>query len=222
MKGHNTVIVGITGGMGCGQTTLAKFLEERGAKIIYADSVAHRIVDSDPEVRNALKKAFGKNIYTRYGKLKRQVLGKMVFNDENRLRLLNSIVHPPMVGHIIEEIEQARDSGKYSIIGVDAALIFEANIEKMFDVVVVVASKMSHRIQRIKKRDDLPQKNVMERIRKQIPVDEKSKWADYVIQNDEDITSLKNKAKILFKQLTGGKRQVRKSRSRPVPKRHKE
>jgi dephospho-CoA kinase len=218
MKGINSLIVGITGGMGCGQTTLAKFLEEQGAKIIYADSIAHRIVDSDTEVRKALIKAFGRNIYTRYGKLKRQMLGKIVFNDENRLRLLNKIVHPPMVGQIVEEIERARESGKYAIIGIDAALIFEANIEKMFDVIVVVASKMSNRVQRIKKRDDLPQKKIMERIRKQIPVDEKSKWADYVIQNDDNIVNLKSKAKILYDQLSGRGRQAKKSHSRKSKK----
>lgn len=222
MNGNNSLIVGITGGMGCGQTTLAKFLEEQGAKIIHADSIAHRIVDSDAEVRKALINAFGRNIYTRYGKLKRQLLGKIVFNDESQLRLLNRIVHPPMVGHIIDEIEKARESGRYQIIGIDAALIFEANIEKMFDEIVVVVSKMSNRIERIKKRDDLPQKKIMERIRQQIPVDEKSKWADYIIQNDEDIISLKNKAKVLFRQLTEGKKQARKSRSRQVSKRRKE
>jgi len=214
MKDNNSLIVGITGGMGCGQTTLAKFLEEQGAKIIYADSVAHRIVDSDVEVRKALIKAFGKNIYSRYGKLKRQLLGKIVFIDENRLRLLNNIVHPPMVGQIIEEVEQARESGRYPIIGIDAALIFEANIEKMFDVIVVVVSKMSNRVQRIKKRDDLPQKKIMERIRRQIPVDEKSKWADYVIQNDENMVTLKSKAKTLYKQLSGRKSQAGKGHSR--------
>jgi dephospho-CoA kinase len=211
MKPNNSTIIGITGGTGCGQTTLAKFLEEQGAKIIYADSIAHRIADSDAGVRKQLSKAFGRQIYTRYGKLKRKVLGKIVFNDENRLRLLNRIVHPPMVGQIVEDIEKARESGSYPIIGVDAALIFEANIEKMFDAIVVVVSKMNNRVQRIKNRDELPQKKIMERIRMQIPVDEKSKWADFVIQNDDDIGSLKNKAKALYKQLCGRERQAPKT-----------
>lgn len=214
MNGNNSLIVGITGGMGCGQTTLAKFLEEQGAKIVYADAIAHRIVDSDPEVRKQLTKAFGRNIYTRYGKLKRKVLGKVVFNDENQLHLLNGIVHPPMAAEIIEQIERAKESGKYAIIGVDAPLIFEANIERMFDVMVVVVSKMSNRVQRIKNRDDLPQKKIMERIRTQIPVDEKSKWADYVIQNDENLVELKSKAGILYKQLSGRGKPAKKGKYR--------
>ncbi len=214
MKPNSSTIIGITGGMGCGQTTLAKFLEEQGAKIIYADSIAHRIVDSDAEVRKQLSKAFGRQIYTRYWKLKRKVLGKLVFGDENRLHLLNRIVHPPMAGQIVEEIEKAKESGKHLVIGVDAALIFEANIEKMFDAIVVVVSKMYNRVQRIKIRDDLPQKKIMERIRMQIPVDEKSKWADFVIQNDDDIGGLKNKAKVLYKQLCDRERQAPKTRAR--------
>ena len=214
MKGKTSMIVGITGGMGSGQTTLAKFLEEQGAKIIYADLIAHRIADSDAEVRKQLSAAFGRQIYTRYGKLKRKVLGKIVFNDENRLRLLNRVVHPPMVGQIVEEIEKAKETGNYAVIGIDAALIFEANIEKMFDAIVVVVSKMSNRILRIKNRDDLPQRKIMERIRTQIPIDEKAKWADFVIQNDDDLISLKSKAKVLYKQLSGRERHAPKNYAR--------
>lgn len=201
MQTSNSLIAGITGGMGCGQTTLAKFLEEMGFKIIYADKIAHQIVNKDTEVRKQLRQAFGKNIYTRNGKLKRKLLAGIVFNDENRVHLLNKIVHPPMAAQIIEEIEKARESGKYPVIGVDAALIFEANLEKMFDVIVVVTSKMPYRISRIQQRDDIPQKEIMKRIRKQLPIEEKSRWADFVIRNDGTIDDLKKKAEALHKQL---------------------
>lgn len=207
MKNNNKLIVGITGGMGCGQSMFAKFLKEQGAKIISADHIAHRVVNENVEVKKELQKAFGRNIYTRNGKLKRKSLAKIVFNDENKTRLVNKIVQPYMVGQIIEDIEKARESEKYPIVGIDAALIFEGNLEKIFDVIVVVASKMSDRIERIKRRDDLPQKEILERIRKQIPIEEKVKWADFVIRNDESINSLKNKARILYRQLVGNRKE---------------
>ena len=203
MKNSNELIVGITGGMGCGQSIFAKFLKEQGAKIISADRIAHRIVDENGEVKKEIKKAFGGNIYTRNGRLKRNYLAKIVFNDENKTHRLNQIVHPYMVGQIIDEIETALESEKYRIVGIDAALIFEGNLEKIFDIIVVVASKMSDRIERIKKRDNLTRKEILERIKKQIPIEEKVKWADFVIKNDESIDSLKNKAKILYRKLAG-------------------
>lgn len=203
MKNSNKPIVGITGGMGCGQSIFAKFLKEQGAKIISADRIAHRIVDENAEVKKELQKVFGRNIYTRNGKLKRNYLARIVFNDENKTRRLNQIVHPYMVGQIIDEIEKARESGKYPIVGIDAALIFEGNLEKIFNVIIVVTSKMSNRIERIKKRDNLPRKEILERIKKQIPIEEKAKWADFVIRNDESIDSLRNKAKILYRKLAG-------------------
>jgi len=201
MQNRNMLIVGITGGMGCGQTTLAKFLEKQGAKIIYADEIAHKVVNQDPEVKKKLKRAFGRDVYSRSGKLKRKLIAKIIFNDENKTRLLNRIVHPPLIGWIIEEMEKARESGKHHIIGIDAALIFESHIEKVFDVNVVVTSKMLNRINRIQRRDGLTQKEVQNRIRKQIPIDEKARWADFVIRNDDSITTLESNAKQLFKEL---------------------
>jgi dephospho-CoA kinase len=198
----NTKIIGITGGMGCGQTLVTKFLGEQGAKTISADYVAHKIVDENPDVKNELKKVFGRNIYTRNGKLKRKFLANIVFKDENKVRILNRIIQPPMVGRIIEKIEQARESGRYSLICVDATLIFETNLEKMFDSIIVVSSKMSDRIERIKMRDGLSNKEITERIRKQIPVEDKARWADFVIKNDDSIGNLKSKTRTLYRKLT--------------------
>lgn len=203
----NCLIIGITGGMGCGQTLFTKFLREQGAKIISADYIAHKIVDESSEVKKELKRAFGRSIYTRSGKLKRKLLAKTIFTDENKVRLLNRIVQPPLVGQIIDRIENARESNKYNLISVDATLIFESNIEKMFDSIIVVTSKMNNRIERIKKRDNLSHKEIMQRIRKQIPIEDKVKWADFVVKNDDSIGSLKNNAKILYKKLTENNKQ---------------
>jgi dephospho-CoA kinase len=201
MKQENVILVAVTGGMGCGQSTVAKFMEEMGAKIVDADSMAHKVVNSDPEVKNEIQKTFGSSVFYRNGKLNRKLLGKIVFEDEAKTILLNRIVHPHMVSRIVDEIEDARDSGKYKVIAVDAALIYEINLEHMFDAVVVVTSHMKNRIDRITERDRLSEKEVRDRISKQIHIQEKVKWADFVLYNNSSLEQLKTRTDAVYQKL---------------------
>lgn len=197
----NCIVVAVTGGIGCGQTTVCKFLEEMGAKVIQADLVAKREIESNEEIKEELRKYFGSRIFYRDGKLNRKMLAKIAFSDEAKTERLNRIVHPRMVEQIISEIEEARESQKYEIILVDAALIYELNLEHMFDAVVVVSSKMSYRLERIKKRDNLSEAEIMSRINKQIPIEDKMQWADFLIENNDDLEALKIKCRKLFHDL---------------------
>lgn len=198
---RNTIVVAITGGMGCGQTTVCKFLEKKGVKVINADWVAKKEIENNEEVKKELKKAFGYRIFYPNGKLNRKLLARIAFSNEAKTLRLNRIVHPQMVARILDLIEQARESGRYPIIAVDAALIYELNLEHMFDAVVVVSSRMSQRIARIKARDWLSEKEIIDRINKQIPIEEKMKWADYVVENNGDLKELEQKTEKLYYQL---------------------
>jgi dephospho-CoA kinase len=201
IKQDDVVLVAITGGMGCGQSSVATFLEEMGAKIINADQMAHKVVNSDPEAKNEIRKNFGKKVFFRNGKLNRKLLGRIVFEDEAKTKLLNKIVHPRMVSRIVDEIEEARDTGKYKIIAIDAALIYEINLEHMFDAVVVVSSRLKNRIDRIVERDGLSEKEILDRISKQIPIEDKVKWADFVINNNSSLEQLKKRTVSLYHKL---------------------
>jgi len=198
-------VIAVTGGMGSGQSSFVKILKSLGAKLVDADKIAHEVSNFDPEVKRELRHAFGKHIYNRDGKLNRKALARIVFDDNNKTQLLNAIIHPHMVSRIIEKIERAKDSGRYKLIVVDAALIFEANLEKMFDYVIVIFAKMQTRIQRIKERDKMPQKEIMKRIRRQLPLEDKVKWADFVVRNDGNLEDLNEEAKKIFKILTNSK-----------------
>lgn len=199
-------VIAVTGGMGCGQSTVCNFLERMGARVINADIEAKREIESNPEIKKELRSAFGGRVFYQNGKLNRKYLVQIAFSDVAKTQRLNKIVHPQMVSRVIEKIESARESGKYKIIAVDAALVYEINLEHMFDAVVVVAAKMKDRIERIKQRDRLSEKEVINRINKQIPIDEKKKWADFVVNNYSSLEKLEELTRDLYRKLTGTRR----------------
>ncbi len=201
MEYKNSIVIAVTGGMGCGQSTVCKYLEKLGAKSINADRVAKMEIEDNPEIKKELRKTFGKSIFYRNGRLNRKLLAKIAFADEAKTFRLNKIVHPRMVARILDNIEEAREFAKFPVVAVDAALIYELNLEHMFDAVVVVGSRMKNRIARIQERDKLSEKEISDRIKKQIPIEDKVKWADFVVHNNGDLNQLEHKTKGLYKKL---------------------
>lgn len=196
-----TAVVAVTGGMGCGQSSVCEYLAKLGVKVINADLVARKEIEKNEDIKGELKHVFGKKIFYRNGKLNRKLLARIAFSDETKTWHLNNIVHPQMVSKIIELIEEARDSNQYNIIAIDAALIYELNLEHMFDAVIVVSSKINNRVERIKRRDRLSEKEIMDRMSKQIPLEDKAQWADFVVNNDGDLETLEKNTQRLYSQL---------------------
>ncbi len=197
----DALIVAVTGGIGCGQSTVAKFLETQGAKVIDADSIAHAVVDNDESVRREIRRQLGNQYFLSNGRLNRRLLGQAVFEDERKLYNLNQIVHPRMVSRIVEKIESTKNAGNHPVIVIDAALVYEIKIENIFDAVVVVSSRLKERISRVKKRDGLTEKEIRDRISKQIPIQEKVKWADFVVYNNSTLERLEERSKQLYRDL---------------------
>jgi dephospho-CoA kinase len=206
MKKSRPLVIAVTGGMGTGQSSVCKIMQKLGAKTINADQVAKREIENNVSVQKELKKTFGAKVFYRNGKLNRKLLARLAFADEAKTVRLNKIVHPQMVARIIDIIENARDAGRFSMIVVDAALIYELSLENMFDAVVVVAAKMKNRVERIKQRDKLSDKEISDRMSKQIPIEDKIEWADYLIENNDTLEQLEGKVKKLFRQLKDNRR----------------
>lgn len=198
---RNPLIVGVTGGIGSGQTTVCNFFEQWGCKIINADQKAKEVIQKDKALQRELKATFGKEIFTSNRKLDAKKLAELVFRNELETQKLNQLVHPRMVEVLIEEMERARFSGKFPIVVIDAALIYEISIEKMFDAVVVVNAPLAQRQQRVRERDGMSKKQLKERMDRQIPLEDKVKWADYVIENDGTLEELEARSKKVFQQL---------------------
>jgi dephospho-CoA kinase len=200
-KYNNPIIVAVTGGIGSGQSTVCNFFKEWGCKVINADIKAKEVINRDRKLQRELKTAFDRSIFRRDRTLDTKRLAKLAFRDEINTQKLNQLVHPRMVESLVEEMEQARFSGKYAIILIDAALIYEICIENMFDAVIVVDAPIRMREKRVIERDNMTRKEFRARLDKQIPLDDKVKWADYVIKNDGTLDNLKQKTRTIYSLL---------------------
>lgn len=194
-------MIGVTGGIGCGKSEVCRMLEGLGAKVIDADFIAKEITDSNQTVREQIRKTFGQGVFLPDGGLDRRELARIVFTDKEALQKLNKIVHPYMVRAIGQEVKRAKAEGSHPLIVINAALIYEIGMEKDLDYVVVVSASLKNRIQRIIKRDGLSKEEILNRIKAQMPLEEKAKRADHVIQNDGTLEELQRKVRSLYEEL---------------------
>ena len=130
------------------------------------------------------------------------MLASIAFQDEEKTQKLNRLVHPRMVSEVIEEMENARFSQKYPLVVIDAALVYEISIEQMFDSIIVVYTSLNNRVDRVMKRDGLTKDEILARVRRQIPLEEKKKWAEYVVDNDGSLEDLEKQTRNVFEKIS--------------------
>jgi dephospho-CoA kinase len=194
---HGILIVGITGGIGAGKTTVCKIFEELGAKVIYADELAKEIMENDESLKRKIKKIFGEKSYIG-GKLNRKFIADIIFSSDEKRKLLESIVHPAVIKRILSDLKKIADEGKYNFVIVEAALIFESGFDKELDYVLVVDADDEIKIKRIMKRDKCSKEEVLKRMRAQLDSKIKRELADMVIINDGDIDELMEKVSFFY------------------------
>ena len=172
--------IGLTGGIGSGKSTVAKIFETLGIPVYYADDASKRMMNENEELKTLIQNHFGKETYTD-GKLNRKHLSSLVFNNPEKLNLLNSIVHPATIKDAAEWMQQQKAS--YAI--KEAALIFESGSQEHLDKVIGVYAPAAIRINRVMQRDNTTRDEVISRMNKQIDEEMKMRLCDYVITNDE-------------------------------------
>ena len=171
--------IGLTGGIGSGKTTVAQIFEVLGIPVYYADPAARDLMNQNPELKKQIISAFGPEVY-KEGKLDRAYLGGLVFADAEKLARLNSIVHPAT----LRDAETWMKNQKTPYAIKEAALIFEAGLEKFFDFMVGVTAPESLRMERSINRDQTTAENVLHRMQQQMDEKEKISRCDFVIVND--------------------------------------
>ena len=187
------LVLGLTGNIGCGKSSVSTIFMENNIKVVDADIVARQIFD-DKNLLNEVFSTFGESIKNQDGSLNRKALGNIVFNDDNKLIELNNLTHPKIKEKILSEIEKVKLFNK-NIIVIDAALLIEAGYLEIVDKVLVITCNENIQIKRIQKRDNCSKEEALSRISSQISQEDKVKYADYVLDNSGDLEELKEKTK---------------------------
>ena len=196
-------IIGLTGGIASGKTTVAHFLEELGAVVIDADSIGHEVLRSDKAVRRAVVVEFGKGVLSDDGEISREKLGDMVFSSPERLSELNWITHPQIIDRVHALLEKYRVDGIKTVV-LEAALLLEADLNSMVDEVWVTVASEATIIRRLTERTGLSETDALARIRSQLPALERLKHADAVIDTDCPLDELKSRVTKLWRGFSGG------------------
>ena len=187
--------IGITGGIGSGKSHVSNIIEDSGYYVFNADDIAKQIMVEDESVRELIISTFGDDSYI--GKeLNRSYIASKAFSSVENVNKLNSIVHPPMVYSINELMEEELENSK--IVFVEAALLFEAEIDEILDHVLLVTADEEVRISRIKERDNLSETEIRDRIKFQMPENEKENLADFTIKNNSTFMDLEMKTKMFL------------------------
>ena len=181
---QNKFILGITGNIACGKSTVAKMFRTEDCLLIDADIYAHRLLTQNKGIYKKIKEAFGIKILKRNNCIDQKKLAKIVFTDKLALLKLNSIMHPLLISEIKRQI---KNSNKKIII-LDAALIIEAGLKKMVDKLVVVRARKDQQISRKIKNRMFKKEDVSMRMKSQISQKKKLRFADFIIDNSGSIS----------------------------------
>jgi len=186
--------IAITGNIGSGKSVFSSFAEKRGFSVLKADDISKKILSNDTEVRKEIIKAFGEQSF-KNNKPDVKYLAEKVFSDPAKLNKIESILHPRVIKSINDTIDLIEDEKK--IVFVEAALIYEANMEKMFDYVVLITSNRELRLKR-KLKNGISEEDFVKRESNQIAEEEKRKRADFAFVNDGSVDDLKMKFNLLL------------------------
>ena len=195
-----TRVIGLTGGIGSGKSTVSQYLAELGGVIIDADKIGHEAYQPNTETWRELIKMFGDRILTADNTIDRKKLGDLVFRNPEELARLNSIIHPQITKMVKKRIADYRRKDVKVII-LDAPVLFEADAKSLVDEVWVVVSKEANVIKRAMGRTGLPEEQIRARIRSQMSNEERIKRAQVVIHNDGTVAELREKVKELWGRL---------------------
>lgn len=185
--------IGITGGIGSGKSVVSEIFRLHGIPLYNADMEAKKLNDSSSYIREQLIRQFGKDLYMD-DRLDRKKLASIIFHDSHQLAIVNSIIHPELAKHFTGWCQQRKN---YPMVVLDAALLIEAGFHQFVDKVIMVQAPRELRIARVMQRDRLALNEVEARMNSQLSEEEKIKYADFVICNDNRHSLIRQAAEIM-------------------------
>ena len=199
------LLVGLTGNIAAGKSTVAQLLSERGATIIDADILARRAVERGTAAYDKIVQRWGSTVLGADQQLDRAALRRLVFNDHDQLEKLNEFVHPEVERQRAALVEEARERGDRIVI-CDIPLLFEARLVDRFDKVVLVDSTRPLRLERLVRERQLPEAEAMKMIAAQMPAELKRARADHIIDNNGTIADLEQRVRAVWTALQADER----------------
>lgn len=191
-------VIGLTGGIGTGKSTVSELLAVHGFKIVDADIAAREAVEKGSEGLEQVRRTFGDEAIDENGEMNRKYVGEIVFNDDKKREELNNIIHP-IVRELMEKQKEAYLEQGYNVI-MDIPLLFENNLQDTVDETWLVYASESIQVERLMERNDLTQEEAKARVYSQISIDKKRRMADHVIDNRGTLLELKQNLEALLVQ----------------------
>jgi dephospho-CoA kinase len=198
------LIIGLTGGVASGKTTVSRVLKEEGAYIIDADQIARELVRPHTPAWKKLVKAFGRDILREDGSILRKKLADKVFADLRQRRLLNQILHPGIRKEMERRVKDIGQKDPEAVVVIDAPLLVELGDHRKMDKLIVVTSTQTQQIKRLKERDGTGPEEALRIVSSQMPVEDKVRLADFVIPNEGSFQETKKKTRKVFQELKKG------------------
>jgi dephospho-CoA kinase len=192
---------GLTGGVACGKSTVARFFQDLGAFIIDADRVGHELIEPGHAGYQEILERFGKEILDPGGRIHRKKLGAKVFANPQQLRLLNAILHPRIIARAQELAVEQQRRNPLTVVILDAPLIFESGIASTLRKVMVVWCQPEQQVERMMARTDVSREEAERRIQAQMPLEEKRRRADYLIDCSGSLEQSRAQAAAIYPEL---------------------
>ncbi|AMM89954.1 dephospho-CoA kinase [Bacillus pumilus] len=185
-----TLVIGLTGGIASGKSTVSQMIKEKGIRVVDADIIAKEAVSKGSAVLHQIVQIFGEEVLLPNGELNRQQLGAIIFSDEEKRKKLNAIVHPEVRKEMLKQRDEGVSNNETFVV-LDIPLLFESKLEGLVDRIIVVYTTPELQLSRLMNRNDLSEEEALNRIHSQQPLEEKCQKADRVIENTKDLAFIR-------------------------------
>ena len=193
------LIIGVTGSLGSGKTTIASFFARRGVKVVNADKLAHSLILPGKICFKRIIRVFGKDILVR-GRIDRKKLGECVFSDTRNIKKLNAIIHPQVIKAVKKKMATYRKTKAVKAVILDVPLLIESGMHKLCDVVIIVKSSLKAQTARLKSRGFAP-KEIQKRLSVQMSFAQKRRHGDFIIDNTKNFQKTKKQVEDIWQKL---------------------
>ncbi|MCM3062168.1 dephospho-CoA kinase [Bacillus altitudinis] len=185
-----TLVIGLTGGIASGKSTVSQMIKEKGIRVVDADIIAKEAVSKGSAALHQIVQTFGEEVLLPNGELNRQQLGAIIFSDEEKRKKLNAIVHPEVRKEMLKQRDEGVSNNETFVV-LDIPLLFESKLEGLVDRIIVVYTTPELQLSRLMNRNDLSEEEALNRIHSQQPLEEKCQKADRVIENTKDLAFIR-------------------------------